>query len=153
MGVTPKWTKADIDRRFDNFLEKVEKRIVSRFKYLGEMCVKHAREVPASVGFTDQSGALRSSIGYVIFKDGTAIHSNYSVVGGGSEGVSAGMALARKVGAKYKGYALVVTAGMNYAIKLESRGRDVLTSAEIMAKQEFPRIMQELKDNINKSLS
>lgn len=153
MGVIPKWTKEDIDIRFDKFLEVIERKIISRLQYLGELCVTHAREIPASVGFTDQTGALRSSIGYVIFKDGTAIHSNYNVVGGGSEGVAAGMALARKVGAKYKGIALVVTAGMNYAIKLESRGRDVLTSAETMAKQEFPRIMQELKDNINKSLN
>jgi hypothetical protein len=72
----------------------------------------------------------------------------------GSEGVKTGQNLAKKWGAKYKnGVSLVVTAGMNYAIHLESKGRDVLTSAELMAKQELPVMVAELKKNINQALA
>lgn len=131
---------------------------------LGEMCVKRAKEIPADIGFTDQTGNLRSSIGYVIFKDGVAIRESYQ---GQSEGVNTGKALAEKVGAKYKkGLVLVVTAGMNYAVALESGRRkkpdgtyysvpprDVLTSAELLAKRELPRMLAELKNNIEKALS
>jgi len=43
-------------------------------------------------------------------------------------------------------------AGMNYAIYLEAKGRDVLTSAEQLAQQELPRMLSELVSNINKAL-
>ena len=152
MGITPKFTKKDVGNRFDKVLAVIEKRQIQRMQYLGEMCVSHARSIPASVGYTDRTGNLRSSIGYVVFKDGIAVHENYSNVNDGSEGVIAGQTLAKKVGAKYKnGISLVVTAGMNYALAVEARGRDVLASAEIMAKQELPKMLAQLKNNINKA--
>ena len=154
MGITPRFGKDAVRSRFDKFLEAIERAQIKRLQYLGELCVKHAREVPAESGFTDQTGNLRSSIGYVIFKDGVAINESYTQVKEGNEGVTAGLALARKVGAKYtEGIALVVTAGMKYAIHLESKGRDVLASAENLAKQELPRMVEELKTNINRALT
>lgn len=153
MSIQPKFQSSDVRKRFEKFIEVIEKRQILRLQYLGEMCVKHAREVPAEVGFTDQTGNLRSSIGYVIFKDGVAIHESYMQVKEGGTGVNVGLALAKRVGAKYtEGIALVVTAGMNYAIHLEAKGRDVLASAETLAKQELPNMVEELKKNINKAL-
>lgn len=117
---------------------------------LGEMCVTHAREIPKEIGFTDQTGNLRSSIGYMVFVDGVAVHESYE---GTPEGIKAGQDLSKKIGAKYKnGVSLVVTAGMNYAVHVEARGRDVLSSAEILAKKELPKMLDELKRNINKAL-
>lgn len=154
MGITPKFTQGDVSSRFARFIEEVEKRQISRLQYLGEMCVKHAREVPAEAGFHDVTGNLRSSIGYVVFKDGMAVKSQYTSVLEGVEGAIKGEALAKRVGSKYtNGIALVVTAGMDYAICLESKGKDVLSSAEMLAKQELPRMVQELKDNIKKAMS
>ncbi len=121
---------------------------------LGEMCVTHARSVPASIGFTDQTGNLRSSIGYMVFVDGVAVHESFDQVQEGLEGVKTGQNLAKKWGAKYThGVCLVVTAGMNYAIHLEAKGRDVLTSAELLAKQELPVMVAELKKNINQAIA
>lgn len=154
MGITPTFTQADVSKRFDKFIEVIEKRQIERLQYLGEMCVTHARSIPASVGFMDQTGNLRSSIGYMVFRDGSAIHGNYEPVKGGIIGAVIGENLARKIGARYKqGICLVVTAGMNYALHVEARGRDVLTSAESMAKQELPKMLDELKRNINTALS
>jgi hypothetical protein len=149
MGLEPTFTQAAIRSRMDKFIAVIEKRQIERLQYLGEECVKIAREIPASVGFTDQTGNLRSSIGYVVFKNGIAIHEGYQ---GTSEGIQSGKSLAEKVGKSKQGVALIVTAGMNYAIYLESNGRDVLTSAEIHAKQELPKMLDALKKNINKAL-
>ena len=120
---------------------------------LGEMCVTHARSIPAEVGFMDDTGNLRSSIGYMVFLDGVAVHESFEQVKEGSEGVKTGKILAEKIGDRFKnGVCLVVTAGMNYAIHLESKGRDVLTSAELLAKKELPVMVAELKKNIKTAL-
>jgi len=154
MGLEPKFTQADIKARMNKFVQVIEKRQIQRLQYLGEMCVKKAREIPAEVGFMDQTGNLRSSIGYMVFKDGVAVHEGYTVTKTGGEGRIKGETLAKKVGARYtQGVSLVVTAGMDYAIYVEAKGRDVLTSAELFAKQELPKMLNELKQNINKSLS
>lgn len=153
MGIEPRFTSTDVRRSFDKFISAVERAQIKRLQYLGELCVKHAREVPASIGFTDQTGNLRSSIGYVVFKNGTPVFESYTQVKDGAEGAQRGKALALAKGSKYtEGIALVVTAGMNYAVHLESKGRDVLTSAESLAKKELPRMVDELKRNINKAL-
>lgn len=150
MAFVPNFSQSDIRARINKFLEVVERKQIERLQYLGEMCVTHAREIPPQIGFTDQTGNLRSSIGYTVFKNGIAVHAGYSGTG---EGMKAGQQLAEKVGAKYKaGISLVVTAGMNYAVYVEAKGRDVLSSAEILAKQELPKMLSELKRNINQAL-
>lgn len=149
MPIVPRFKQEDIKRRFDKFLAVIEKQQIQTLQYLGEMCVTKAKELPPEIGFKDQTGNLRSSIGYMVFKDGVAIHEGFQ---GSSEGTTEGKMLAQKVGAKYKhGIALVVTAGMNYAVRLESKKRDVLTSAELLAKQELPKMIAELKRNINQA--
>lgn len=154
MGITPKFNQGDVRKRFDKFIDAIERAQIRRLQDLGEMCVSHARQVPALTGYTDQTGALRSSTGYSVFKNGIAVHENFTPVLEGAEGAKTGQALARRVGAKYtEGIALVVTAGMNYAVYLESQGRDVLTSAESLAKQELPQMVEALKKNINRALT
>lgn len=146
MAITPNFNEADVKGLFNNFLQVLEKRAIARFQYLGELCVTHAR---TSGNYTDRTGNLRSSVGYTIFKDGVAIQEAF--VG---TGASKGKAVAKKAGTKHKkGITLVVVAGMEYALAVESRGKDVLTSAENLAKTEVPRILDALKANIKATLS
>ena len=152
MAVNVNFTQADVKARFDRVLSVIEARQIQCLQYLGEMCVTHARELPASVGFGDVTGNLRSSIGYVVFKDGVAIHQNYVITKDGGEGASKGKALAESV-RKPKGIVLVVTAGMNYAVAVESKGKDVITSAESLAITEMPRMLEQLKQAINNATS
>lgn len=150
MGIKPNFTEEDVKKRFDEFLKKIEKSQIRRLQMLGEMCASHAKSIPADIGFRDQTGNLRSSIGYAVFKNGIAVHEGYTDT---NAGATEGKELANKVGTKYtNGICLVVTAGMNYAIYLEARGRDVLTSAEIMAKNELPKMLEALRKNINRAL-
>jgi hypothetical protein len=153
MGIKATFKPEDIERRMTAFQRVVERRVIERMQYLGEECTTIARSILPQFGFMDRTGNLRSSIGYMVFVNGQAVRSSYSVVKNGSDGAAQGEALARKIGAKYrKGVALVVTAGMNYAAAVEAKGRDVLTSAELYAEQQAPKIIKKLKDNINKSL-
>ena len=146
MGLTPSFTSEDVASRFDAFIIAIQKRQIKRLQYLAEQCVIHARSIPADIGFRDQTGNLRSSIGYMIFLDGVAIHENYA---GTSEGADAGRALARKASKRHpSGLLLVVTAGMSYALKVEAKGRDVLSSAEAFAEQELPSMLEQLDRNI-----
>ena len=70
----------------------------------------------------------------------------------GNTGIKEGQKLAKTIGSKYpEGVVLVVTAGMNYALYVESKGRDVLTSAEHLAQQELPKMLQKLVSNIEKA--
>ena len=152
MGIEPQFTRADVEKRFGAFLDEIEKQQIRRLQKLGEMCVTHARSVPAERGFNDQTGNLRSSIGYMVFLNGVAVHSAFEQVKSGSVGVKAGEALAQKVGQDHpQGVCLVVTAGMDYALYVESKGKDVITSAEHLAERELPRMLEKLIDNIKRA--
>lgn len=150
MGINPTFNQEDVSRRFAAFLDAIVEKQIKRLQELGEKCVMHAKSIPENIGFKDQTGNLRHSIGYMVFKDGIAIHEGYSQDGG--EGAKVGQNLAKTIGSKYpEGVVLVVTAGMNYALYVESKGRDVLTSAEHLAQQELPKMLQKLVSNIEKA--
>lgn len=151
MGIEVGFTKADIEARFNAFLDVVKEEQINALRYLGEKCVAHARAIPKEQGFEDQTGNLRSSIGYAVFVDGVAAHSSYEEVKGGAIGAKAGENLSKKIGELTNGICLVVTAGMSYALYVESKGRDVITSAEQLAERELPRMLEKLVDDLKKS--
>lgn len=143
--------------RFDAFLEEIKRAQISCLQQLGEMCVAYARSVPPETGFHDQTGNLRSSIGYMVFVDGVAVHSSpfeqvqpKADVSGGVQynGSKVGEEFCRQIGEQTTGVCLVCVAGMNYAQYVESKGRDVLTGAEHLAEKELPRMLEQLVKNI-----
>lgn len=139
----------DVRGRFDAFLDMVQKKQVARLQMMGEQCVNYARTVPPDVGFHDQTGNLRSSIGYGIFVDGVQVHeSSFESVGNATNGAKVGQELCKRVGNKTHGVCLVVVAGMNYAVHVESKGRDVITGAEHLAQRELPKHLERLINNI-----
>lgn len=152
--------KNDISARFRQFRKAIVEKQIERLQRLGEMCVTQARSVPPSVGFHDQTGNLRSSIGYMVFVDGVSVHqSTFEQVspqaahkdGVTYDGGKKGEAYCREIGKNTTGVCLVVVAGMDYATYVESKGRDVLTSAEHLAEQELPKQLAELIENIKKA--
>ncbi|MCM1296200.1 MAG: hypothetical protein NC311_11720 [Muribaculaceae bacterium] len=131
-------------------MEEVKKKQIARLQKLGEMCLIEARN---NKGYMMQTGALLSSTGYMIFVDGVALHTQFDAASGAEsnaaqEGIKAGESLADKVGKETKGVALVVVAGMNYAMYVEAKGYNVLTSAEHLAERELPRMLEKLVSNI-----
>ncbi|MFV0536836.1 MAG: hypothetical protein ACK5M3_05610 [Dysgonomonas sp.] len=134
----------DIEAQIRRKIENAEKVIVNTLKYVGEMCVNEAR---SNGDYIDQTGNLRSSIGYVILKDGVIASENVKASSRGSDkstGTREAKQFINELAAKFdKGIVLIVVAGMNYASLVETR-RNVLSSARLLAKRETPRMMQEL---------
>ena len=152
MGVTANFTKADVKKRIDAFLDMVEQKQIARLQRLGEMCLIEARN---NKGYMMQTGALLSSTGYQVFVDGVAIHSQFDAASGAeseaaARGIKTGQTIAEQIGKETKGVALVVVAGMNYATYVEARGKNVLTSAEHLAERELPKMLEQLISDIKR---
>lgn len=142
---------SEIDKFLNAELQKVHNLTIRAFMFLGEKCVIEARDRSPEASWNDQSGNLRSSIGYVIVYNGKIVHTSaFNQVKQGSQGTLEGKSLAEKLTKNYrKGYALIVVAGMNYAAKVEAMdNKVVLTSAELMAKRELPSMIEQLKAQI-----
>lgn len=151
MAIKPNFTKDDVRKRFDAFLNEIEKKQIARLQRLGEMCLVEAR---TNKGYMMQTGALLSSTGYEVFVDGVAIHSQFDAESGAESnaaetGIKSGQSIAETIGKGTKGIALVVVAGMNYAAYVEAKGYNVLSSAEHLAERELPRMLEKLISNTN----
>ena len=128
----------------DDFLRAIPSiisgEIIRAFSYLGEQCVKKVRDRPGDKSWNDQTGNLRSSVGYAVYEEGrTIIESAFNVVGKGSFGSSEGKKMIEELASKYaETYALVVVAAMEYADFVEAmKNKDVLASTELWAKREI----------------
>lgn len=107
---------------------------------VGEQCIIEARN---NGSYEDQTGNLRSSVGYAVLINGQVIQSDHvDKIKNGDDGVSEGLAFLQKriKKASKKGVCLIVTAGMNYAEYVEARGYVVLSSAE----QKAPVLVKQL---------
>lgn len=148
MGISANFNINDIDATFKALLAEVDRQLIESLTSVGEEAVKLAKMIPPERGFKDRTGNLRSSIGYVVLVDGKPVNVAFAAVKGGHAGVNEGQRLALQVGSKTEGYALVVVAGMNYAVHVESKGRDVLTSAEKFAEKEVAKELADLVTNV-----
>ena len=124
--ITP---KEEIDKYLKSSVEELINETIYKLSYIGENVVNTAR---LSGEYLDQTGNLRSSIGYIISIDGEIIRQGeFNVVKDGKDGTKSGEALAQALAKTSKGITLIVVAGMHYAIYVSAKGLDVLDSAEI----------------------
>lgn len=145
--ITPQFTPADIERILREKIEKYHQKVIRILRIIGEKCINEAR---TNGSYQDQTGNLRSSIGYVVLQDGKAIEK-----GGfaptergtkkGKDGQKDGETFINKIISQYpKGFVLVVVAGMKYAAYVEARNYNVLSSAELLAEKEVPKLLKAL---------
>lgn len=124
--ITP---QEEIDKYLKSSVEELINETIYKLSYIGENVVNTAR---LSGEYLDQTGNLRSSIGYIISVDGEIIRQGeFNVVKDGENGTKSGEALAQALAKTSKGITLIVVAGMHYAIYVSAKGLDVLDSAEI----------------------
>lgn len=120
-----------------------------RLSRLGEQAVEHAKSIPPEIGFKDVTTNLRSSIGYSVYFNGNRMNSTFS---GTQKGSNTGSSFADEVSRSYPtGWVLVVVAGMEYAIEVESRGKDVLSSAENLVFLKMPTEIDKIKASMRKT--
>lgn len=143
MPIKQTTTAEQIDAYIAQRVNAVQNAILYRMSDIGEQVLNAARSTNS---YKDQTGNLRSSIGYVIVKDGSVVRaSSFEQVKNGSDGTSKGRSYAESLAARYKnGIALIVVAGMNYAAYVKKRGYDVIDSSELLAEQLVPQMLREL---------
>lgn len=137
-------TKA-IDELFVKAAKIIFGRVSYNLNYLGQSCIKRVRDRSGSESWYDQTGNLRSSIGYAIYSYGQKqIESAFDSVLGGQDGSSKGKKMVADLASQYSDtYALVVVAAMDYADIVEAiESKDVLASTEIWAKGEVNRYLE-----------
>ena len=130
---TPPITSESLER-------KMRQACILKLQYVGESCVRHARNHGS---YTDRTGNLRSSVGYVIVDNGKVVErSEFRPVKDAPEGGKTGLNYARKLASRYPhGVALIVVAGMKYAAYVQRKGYDVIASSELIAE----RLITQLK--------
>ena len=141
--ITPQFTPSDIERMLQEKVAKYEEKIVRILRFVGEKCINEAREYGS---YQDRTGNLRSSIGYIVLKDGKPIEKGgFQLTKSGNNGQKEGETFINKIISQYtKRFVLIVVAGMKYASYVEARNYNVLTSAELLAEREVPRLLKEI---------
>jgi len=123
----PKFTTKQLEAQLISWAAQNERKFIIALSYIGEDFVNKAR---SNNTYQDQTGNLRSSIGYVIAKNGRILKRDYKQIGDGNKGVTDGLNLADKAAAEHpNGIVLIVTAGMEYGLYVESMGYDVLSGS------------------------
>ena len=142
MPITMITPKQQIDIYLQNRIDKKINALLRKLSYVGEQCILEARN---NGDYKDQTGNLRSSVGYIIVKGGKVISmSSFNTVKDGENGAKKGVSFAKELADKYSsGTVLIVVAGMNYAAYVAAKGRNVLDSAKLIGNQ----LMDELKNS------
>ncbi len=152
MKLEPRFTRAEIQKFIEDKMKALDNAILTRLKRIGETFVKNARE---NGNYTDVTGNLRNSIGYVILRDGEQLFQNFKKaarVRSDTSGVNTGERVALEVASNFpRGYVLIVVAGMNYAAAVESRGKDVITASSITAKNDLAKAIDAIKKSLARS--
>lgn len=148
MGVKMVTSLNEIESYLLSSLQILNEEIKRALSYLGEQAVIKVRDRSGEDSWFDQTGNLRSSIGYAIYERGKIeIQSAFKIVKKGFEGLKEGKKMIDDLASSYANtYALVVVAAMNYAEYVEAKeNKDVLASAELFAREK-------LNEYLNKAL-
>lgn len=136
------FNKQDIEKFIDDFLQKKDEEIIAHLSYLGRDYVDKCK---AGGNYTDHTGNLRSSIGFLVGRNGQVVEEYCS--GSTIEGQKAGLEYGHELVSGYtSGWVLIVFAGMHYGLYVELKGFSVLTSF-LPGREEFIKQLAELSSN------
>lgn len=149
MGIKRTQSSVSLTKYFLKSQSIIATEIKKTLSRLGEKCNKRIRDRAAKDSWKDQTGNLRSSIGYAIYSYGKVeIESAFNVVKDGTEGHQTGLKMVEELARQFADtYALVVLAGMDYASDVEEiETKDVLASTELWAKSVISSEMEKAKE-------
>jgi hypothetical protein len=155
----------DIEKGMDDFLRKVDFSIMTVNQKVGGDfvgdAVKSVKETVYGRTVYDKKGNVRkrrpwelsgnllNSIGYTNVQDGSIAEESFP---GGGEGAAEGKKAAQESLKGINGHALVMAAGMNYAIYVEAKGYDVISNSVEKAKVTHQRMMNKVLAEVTKRL-
>ena len=157
LGITMTTDEEVIEQYIYDCAMAAHRVIVTRLKVLGEECVRRVRDRSKEESWIDQTGNLRSSIGYRVLQNGNVLanggfFTTHAPDGDGGKGRRVGKTFLDEVSRiLYQDYVLVVVAGMEYADKVEAlESKDVLASTGSWAKQIWNEYLRRLPQDIDK---
>lgn len=142
--------------------QRIHKVIESRLTWIGLNFVRNAR---VQGDYVDRTGNLRSSVGFMLLRNGKIIAQDWRKSGKGTQpdpgwlqkvisfvtqtpvdGMATGKKVAKDISkAHNSGWVLIVVAGMSYAAAVESRNYDVITNSSTLAVDELKAFISDLK--------
>lgn len=128
----------------NEFQDSIHNEMLQSLQFAGETFVNAAR---TNNTYVDDTGNLRSSIGYVILLDGKIINQSFVKQNGsdGDTGKLQGMEFAKEVADQYPdGYVLIGVAGMQYAASVEAHGYDVITGGAEQVETLLKSVLNEI---------
>lgn len=135
-------SKHDLDTVFLRAKQEFDRKTISYLSRLGKQVVQYAKEHGT---YTDRTGNLRDSIGYVVVQYGKIVDEDF----GSGKSIAKekarnyAMEIARKLSGS-RAY-LVWVAGMDYARSVEAHGYDVLESSGNWMEANATTLKQEFK--------
>lgn len=147
MGITPNFTKQDVESLFARKEAAIIQAILHQLRYVGEKFVINAR---ANGEYQDRTGNLRNSVGYITLRNGQIVDENFDSSGDdGNVGAQIGKSVAENIAVQYpKGFILICVAGMHYAAAVESMGYDVITASSLIAKKDLKLALKSILKRI-----
>ena len=146
-GLIPEWSEQDIERTLNKLEGDIREKAIEFYKYIGENFVNMARD---KGNYTDRTGNLRSSIGFVIVENGEILYEDYQLADKGSDrgtGMQKAKEFAQHMSGQLEGIGLIGFAGMEYAAAVENRdGYDVIDGST----PAIQKLMRETLEEINK---
>lgn len=141
-------TDAEIDQMFNDQFAQIDDFILQRFIELCDERIQIQRNKISPEGYDDRTGQLRSSVGYLIYKNGKVVHENFKLSPYGTDkepGIKEGRQLAFGQLRASEGWGIIMVAGMEYASWLESNhGRTVLSSATFGLEDDLAYIVSQI---------
>lgn len=147
MGIRMTTPEIVIDRFVTSCYDILYEETVRFLSLVGETSINRIRDRSGEESWYDQTGNLRSSVGYAVIEHGRKlIESAFKVVKQGTAGANMGRKLISKLASRYAHtVALVLVAGMEYAEAVEARdNKDVLASAILKAQADVDRQMSKV---------
>lgn len=154
MAIIARTSLSDVKVYMQKQAENLDRVVIRNLERLGMMAVTYARDRAGEDSWYDQTGNLRSSIGYVVGRDGEVVsEGGFRTILNGATGSSEGKQFANELANSFANkYFLIVVAGMKYASYVEEMdNKDVLASASLFAEKELPKMVKRI-DNMLKTL-
>lgn len=141
-----KWNnQQELDRAFEEMQAEYDRKSVVWLQSVGERVIKYAREHGS---YTDRTGNLRNSIGYVVIQNGSVYHSSFTDSAPQQKARMLAAQVADELPKGHKTF-LVWVAGMEYAKYVEARGFDVLQGSGDWVESTANSLKEDFKRYLN----
>lgn len=143
MAITRQTPQVEISNTIVASTNNLNRAIIHSMEVAGQQGTNEAR---AHGEYLDQTGNLRSSVGYKVAYNGIVVGSSaFDKVRNGDKGSRIGNDFAKSTAESIHGnHCLVLVAGMDYAPYLQAKGRKVLGDAEEVTKRSLTKQFNDL---------